>query len=147
MVCWSVNVRKPTSLNLDKMLPRVIMQKAHIHIFTYNCYCYCQIVILAVAVTVVTAVYYDGYGGNGGGEASSYASYTGYTGGGGGGSYGAAPQVQTNYYAAPVRKEEPVYDYYVSMLKEQKKFEFSFILTKMSLYINQYFFIMLLTIN
>lgn len=57
---------------------------------------------------MAAAAYYDGYGG---GEASSYASYTGYAGGGGG--Y-AAPQAQANYYSAPVRKEEPVYDYYVS---------------------------------
>lgn len=61
---------------------------------------------------MATAAYLDGYGG---GEASSYASYNGYAGGGGGGyAAAAAPQVQANYYAAPVRKEEPVYDYYVS---------------------------------
>lgn len=66
---------------------------------------------MAVAVTVAAAApaYYDG------GEASSYASYTGYPGGSTGGGYVAAPQVQANYYAAPVRKEEPVYDYYVSI--------------------------------
>lgn len=65
-----------------------------------------------MAVTVASAAYYDGYGGGGSGEASSYASYTGYAGGGG---YAAPQAAQANYYSAPVRKEEPVYDYYVSI--------------------------------